>query len=60
MKKNIILDTLSDPNYTNQLNNMRIAKGTIKSNDYLNNPTFSTNSNAMLNMNKRNLMRNTP
>ena len=60
LKKNIILDTLSDPNYTNQLNNMKIAKGTIKSNDYLNNPTFSTNSNAILNMNKRNLMRNTP
>ena len=50
LKKNILLETLSNPEYADQLNNMKIAEGQINSNDYKNDPRYSSNSNALANM----------
>jgi hypothetical protein len=49
-KKNVISETLLNPEYAEKVNNIKITEGQINPNDYRNDPRYSNNSNALANM----------
>ena len=49
-KKNVISETLLNPEYVEKVNNIKLSEGQINPNDYRNIPRYSNNSNALANM----------